>query len=190
MPPIKSILWVSAAILFCLVPLALMQTSGIASAGVSAGVRMVLEHTAFLLLLFVVGTATALLPRDAWVAVPIACLLLTSIGAVVAWPTAHPLPIPLLLIGLLGFGLLCGLQRQRMVLLVTLLSASLGFHMGYAFLTHLPANTAPLFTLCGVLCSMTLIFAIALAFGVTLLGDHEARVQAWQKRKLLRLLIG
>jgi len=166
---------------FGALPFLVVQPSALASAGLSLGFSAPLEHTPVLLMLAFMGLFAAMLPRDGLLLLPVAFSLMIVLGGLVMLEMHHhPVLRYFMLGGILCMGLLIGIAQEKMAVLMLLVMASLGFHLGGFYMGAVPPVASPLYYLFGVLMSLGLGFAISVAFGVTLIGDHEA---TWQRLK-------
>lgn len=175
----RFLVFVAVLFFLCAVPFLLVRASGMASAGLSAGFSAPLEQVTHLVLFLMVGVWASLLPREGLLLVPLSCLFMVLVGAALMLGSQqHHAMVQFLLGGVLCFGILCGLTRYKLTLLSVLFAGSFGFHMGMHYLGSVPSIASTLYYLLGIMLSVALILAIAVAFGVTLLGDHE---QFWLK---------
>lgn len=162
-------------------PFLIAQPTAALSAGLSLGFSAPLEHAALLMMIVVVGIAAALLPRDGLLLLPIAFTLMIMVGGALVLDVAHyPFLRYFILGAILCMGLLVGIAREKLTVLTLLILASLGFHLGGFFMQALPSIASPMYFLLGVLLSLGMVLAIAVAFGVTLFGDNEA---TWERIK-------
>lgn len=162
-------------------PFLIAQPTAALSAGLSLGFSAPLEHAALLMMIVVVGIAAALLPRDGLLLLPIAFTLMIMVGgALVLDVVQYPFLRYFILGAILCMGLLVGIAREKLTVLTLLILASLGFHLGGFFMQAVPSIASPMYFLLGVLLSLGMVLAIAVAFGVTLFGDNEA---AWERIK-------
>lgn len=162
-------------------PFLIAQPTAALSAGLSLGFSAPLEHAALLMMIVVVGIAAALLPRDGLLLLPIAFTLMIMVGgALVLDVIQYPFLRYFILGAILCMGLLVGIAREKLTVLTLLILASLGFHLGGFFMQSLPTIASPMYFLLGVLLSLGMVLAIAVAFGVTLFGDNEA---TWERIK-------
>jgi urease accessory protein len=162
-------------------PFLIAQPTAALSAGLSLGFSAPLEHAALLLMIVVVGIAAALLPRDGLLLLPIAFTLMIMVGGALVLDVAqYPFLRYFILGAILCMGLLVGIAHEKLTVLTLLILASLGFHLGGFFMQSLPSIASPMYFLLGVLLSLGMVLAIAVAFGVTLFGDNEA---AWERIK-------
>ncbi len=160
-------------------PFMITQPSAAASAGLSLGFAAPLDHIAVIVLLLLSGFAAALLPKDGLMMVPLGFAIMIMVGGMLMLPLAtFPFIRYFVLGAIICIGLLVGITRHKFTLFMSLIVGSLGFHLGGFYLSHVPHTAAPMYYLLGILFSLTLIFAISIAFGVTLFGDHE---QSWEK---------
>lgn len=170
-------------VMFILAALAIFvaQPIAAASAGLNLGFTAPLEHGPVLALIVLMGVAAALLPRDGLLLVPIAFTLMIMVGgALLLDVMQYPFLRYFILGAILCMGLLVGIAREKLTVLTLLVLASLGFHLGGYFMQTLPSIASPMYFLLGVLLSLGMVLAIAVAFGVTLFGDNEA---AWERIK-------
>ncbi len=162
-------------------PFLIAQPTAAASAGLSLGFSAPLNHVGVLLLLAMTGLAAALLPREGLMLLPIAFTLMTMVGgALVIEISQFPMLRYFILGAILCMALLVGIARDKLTVFCLLFLASLGFHLGGYFMQGVPLIAAPMYYLLGILLSLGMVLAIAVAFGVTLLGDNEA---LWEKLK-------
>ncbi len=171
-------------------PFLVLQPTAAASAGLSLGFSAPLGHWAVLGLLFASGMLAALLPRDGLVQMPLAFTLMIMLGGMLTLDVHQFPPIRYFVLGaVLCLSLLVGITRQKLTLLTIMLLASLGFHLGDYYMKTVPEIASPMYYLLGVLMSLSMVLAIAVAFGVTVFGDHEimwGRVKESRRFRLIR----
>lgn len=158
----------------CAMPFLLVQASGVASAGFSAGFRAPLEQPWLLAMFLTIGMVSAALPKDGFLLVPFGCMMAVLAGTSVIMVMYKAQAMQLFVIGgglLLLVSLLLSKGRLNQVMLI--IAASCGFHVGMHLVVAMPVIAAPLFYLLGLLLAITLLLAIAVAFGITLIGDRE-----------------
>ncbi len=156
-------------------PFLIAQPTAAASAGLSLGFSAPLEHASMLVMLVAVGVIAALLPRDGLLLMPIAFTLMIMVGGALVMEVSHYPGLRYFILGaILCMGLLVGIAREKLTVLMLLILASLGFHLGGFFMQSIPNIATPMYFLLGVLLSLGMVLAIAVAFGVTLFGDNEA----------------
>jgi urease accessory protein len=162
-------------------PFLVVQPTAAASAGLSLGFSAPLEHASMLVLLVVVGICAALLPRDGLMLLPVAFTLMIMVGGALSMDVANYPALRYFILGaILCMGLLVGIAREKLTVLTLLVLASLGFHLGGFYMYSVPSIATPMYYLMGVLLSLGMVLAIAVAFGVTLFGDNEA---VWERIK-------
>lgn len=177
----RFILFMVAVFLLGAFPFLVVQQSGAASAGLSAGFTAPLDNIPQLLLLLLLGLWASILPRDGMSIMPMSFLVMVLIGAALTLDVTQYIAIrQFILGGIICFGLVVGLARQKITVFSVMAAGSIGFHYGMGYLVEVPVIASPLYYLLGLMLSLALILAIAVAFGVTLLGDHE---QWWDKLK-------
>ena len=173
----------STMVLFILgaLPFLIAQPTAAAGAGLSLGFSAPLDHASLLVMLAVVGMGAALLPRDGLMLLPIAFTLMILVGGALVMDVAHYPSLRYFILGaILCMALLVGIAREKLTVLTVLILASLGFHLGGFFMQSVPEIATPMYYLMGVLVSLGMVLAIAVAFGVTLFGDNEA---TWERIK-------
>ena len=162
-------------------PFLIAQPSAVASAGLSLGFSAPLEHFSILGMLMLVGIGTSLLPRDGLLLMPVAFAVMIMLGGMLMLDVSHYPTLRYFMLGaMLCMGLMIGIAREKLTVLMLLILASVGFHLGGFYMAHVPIIASPIYYLLGVLLSLGLVLAISVAFGVTLLGDHET---AWNRLK-------
>lgn len=177
----RFIVFMVAVFLLGALPFLVVQPTGASSAGLSSGFTAPLDNIPQLLLLLLMGLWASLLPRDGMSTMPMGFLIMVLIGATLTLDVArYPALLQFLLGGILCFGFVVGLARTKVTVLSVMVAGSLGFHFGMGYLHAVPGIASPLYYLLGLMISLALILAIAVAFGVTLLGDHE---QWWERLK-------
>ncbi|MFZ4540445.1 MAG: HupE/UreJ family protein [Rickettsiales bacterium] len=162
-------------------PFLIAQPTAAASAGLSLGFSAPLEHGSILVMIVLVGMCAGLLPRDGLILMPIAFALMIMVGGALVLDVAHYQSLRYFILGAtLCMGLLVGIAREKLTVLTLLILASLGFHLGGFFMQHVPSIATPMYYLMGVLLSLGMVLAIAVAFAVTVFGDNEA---TWERIK-------
>ena len=112
---------------------------------------------------------------------PMGFLVMVLIGASLTFEVSHYAGLRQFILGaIICFGLVVGLARSKITVFSVMIAGSIGFHYGMGYLVNVPNIASPIYYLLGLLISLALILAIAVAFGVTLLGDHE---QWWETLK-------
>ncbi len=175
-------------------PFLIVQPTAATSAGLSLGFSAPFANAYVMGLVVLSGLAASLLPRDGLVQIGLAFALMVMVGGMVMLSREQFPFIRYFLLGaILCVGLLVGITRQKFTLLIVLLLASLGFHLGGFYLGQVPAIAAPMYYLLGVLLSLCLTMAISIAFGITLFGDHEVvweRLKQSPRTSFMRRLLG
>ncbi|MFZ4125309.1 MAG: HupE/UreJ family protein [Rickettsiales bacterium] len=185
----RFILFMVAVFLLGAFPFLVVQPTGAASAGLSAGFTAPLDHIPKLLLLLLLGVWSSILPKDGMMVMPLGFLVMVLIGAALTLDVAHYPALRQFILGaILCFGLIVGMARTKITVFSVLISASFGFHYGMNYLTMVPSIASPMYYLLGLMIALALILAIAVAFGVTLLGDHEQWWEKLQENPRLRFL--
>lgn len=177
----RFILVVVALFIFGMLPFLIAQPSAVASAGLSLGFSAPIEHKSVLAMLLLVGFFISLLPRDGLMLMPVAFTLMIMLGGATMLDMSHYQGLRYFMLGgVLCMGLLIGIAREKLTVLMLLVLASLGFHLGALYMGSVPPIASPIYYLLGVLLSLGLGLAISVAFGATLFGDHES---SWERIK-------
>lgn len=170
-----------ALFLFGALPFLIAQPSAAASAGLSLGFSAPIEHVGVLIMVVLVGLSAALLPRDGLLMIPIVFALMVVVGGSLELDISHFTALRYFILGaVLCMGLLVGIARDKLTVLMVMLLASLGFHVGGFFMASIPPIASPMYYLLGVLLSLSMALAITVAFGITLVGDNE---KWWERLK-------
>lgn len=176
------------AIILVALPFMVSEISGMASAGLSLGFTAPLGYISHVLLVLALGVAAAVLPREAVWLIPLATVSMVLAAACVVLIGALMQHVFMWLLGsVLAFGLACGLSNHKSVLFVVLCAGSFGFHMGMHYAAHLPSIAAPLYYVGGIMAAISMMFVIAISFGITLVGDHadlSERVSLFLEKRL------
>lgn len=167
-----------SAFLFLIIALLMvlgLQPTESARAGLSLGFTAPLEHPMMLVMLALVGISSALLPREGLLLLPISFTLMLLVGGAIMLNIGlYPALQYFILGAILCEALLVGIADEKLTVLMLLILASLGFQLGGFYMVQVPSIAAPMYYLIGVLVSLSMVLAIAVAFGVTLIGDNEA----------------
>lgn len=153
-----------------IVPLVLLQHSGIASAGLSRGVAAPMENTYHLLLFLTIGMWGAWLGRESVVLLPFATLLMLGLGVVVSMPDLPEQWREGLMIGIVQcYALTLGVMGRRYFLLGAALLGSLCFWIGGQYVPMRPEIAPPLYYLLGIALCGLLMTAIGTAIGMAVM---------------------
>jgi hydrogenase/urease accessory protein HupE len=161
--------------IFCLgaLPIIIAQPSGAASAGLSAGFALPLEHPVYVVLCVLLGLLASLIGRDGPVFIPAALLALLVMGHLLGLDMQlYPATPYMILASVLLVVLVAGILDRRAELMGVMLASSLGFQMGWHTIRLMPEIASPLYFLMGVMLSVLLITAVAISLGLTLFSDE------------------
>ena len=185
----RHIVILAAVLLLGTFPLLVLQPSGAASAGISAGFRFPLDSFPLLLLWAALGLWAALLPPEGMSVLPLGFLLLVFVAATLSLGVEQFPPLRYFLLGaILLFAFLVGMSRHKATILSIMLASSLGFHYGLTLGSAVPEGAAPLYFLLGAMLALAMILAIAVAFGVTAFSDHESWLERLKTTRIGRIL--
>lgn len=159
---------------FGALPFALVQPSGVASAGLASGFAVIIENPLHLLLFLVLGVIAPLLGRDAVVVMPVAILIMFLMGGLQLFDAEQLRMLPFFTLGgILIVALSLNLIRTKPALFAALVCCSIGFQMGMYYVRSVPEIAVPLFYLIGNALSIALIMGVATSLGLTLIGDEQ-----------------
>jgi hydrogenase/urease accessory protein HupE len=170
-------------------PMALLQMSSVASAALVEGFRLPLDSAWMMAGLLMLGLVCSALPQHGFMLTPLAFVLMLMVGACFWLGAEHYVLLPLFCAGgMVVFAMIVAVNQSRSNVAMLLLAAVWGMHAGGHVVAAVPAGTAPLPFVLGMMLACTLMLAIATAFGLTLLGDHEARWQRVRDHRLMQPL--
>ncbi len=162
-------------------PMIIIQPSGAASAGLSAGFTLPLEHPIYIGFAILLGLLASLTGRDGPIFIPATLMAMMVMGHAVEldkdqFPAAHYM----VLVSMLIVVLIAGVLDRKAELLGVLLAASIGFQLGANTSDMTPDIGVPLYFLIGVLLGTLLITCVAISLGLTLFSED------WKFGRMLR----
>lgn len=177
----KFILFFAGIFILGALPIVILQPSGAASAGLSAGFTLPMEHPIYVGFSVLLGLLASLIGRDGPIFMPITLIAMMVMGHAVEMDTTlFPDADRMVFISMLIVLLIAGVLNRKAELLGVLLAASLGFQLGAHTADMMPDIGVPLYFLIGVLLGVLLITAVAISLGLTLFSDD------WRVGRVLR----
>lgn len=168
----KFILFFASIFLLGALPMVILQPSGAASAGLSAGFTLPLEHPIYLGFSVMLGLLASLIGRDGPIFIPATLMAMMVMGHAVGLDQEQfPATPYMVLASMLIVVLIAGVLERKAELLGVLLAASLGFQLGANTRDMAPAIGVPLYFLIGVLLGVLLITSVAISLGLTLFSE-------------------
>lgn len=168
-------------------PLLLVQPSGAASAGLSAGFSAPVNHLFFMLLFIAIGVCAAALKRRGVLMLPLSVIVMLFIGASLEMnEQAYPFLRHYMLGAILLYAVAVSVVRTRAFLLCATVFGSFAFHLGGYYTNLLPEIAAPIYYLLGVMVCKILLMAIGVSMGVTLF-EGVGQVK-WRDRPIITSL--
>ncbi len=164
----------------------ILQPTGMASAGLSAGFTILIERFYHLIPLIIVGMIASFLRGFTVILLPLMFVLMYVIGSLVMMErSAYPMQ-PMFVFGAtMIFAVCMALIQTRIALVAAAAVASLAFHMGMYYAQLVPPIASPMYFLLGNILSLALILSTAVSFGLTLKGDiresQDARRRAYDE---------
>lgn len=153
-------------------PVAVVHTSGSASAGLSAGFLEVMDNVLHLLLVLPVGLMASWLRADGRVILPLCFLLMYLIGGMMEMDfVLYPMVKLFILGAILVFGLALSVADSRVFLGSAFVSASVAYHLGGWGMKALPTLASPLYFLIGQFLALVLALAISFSIGMLLFSE-------------------
>lgn len=155
-------------------PLLLVQPSGAASAGLSAGFSVPVQHIFFMLLFVGIGVWSTILGGAATVSLPVGITLMLLTGGLIGMDTEIvPSQNLVLLAAIMLFAVIASMIRSRLYLLSITVLGSIAFHVGHFYVSTMPALATPQYYLLGVLVANMLIMGIGISIGITVVDDMQ-----------------
>ena len=168
----KFILFFTSIFILGAMPMVILQPSGSASAGLSAGFTLPLEHPIYIGFSIALGLLASLIGRDGPIFIPATLMAMMVMGHAVGLDKANfPAAPYMILVSMLIVVLIAGILDRKAELLGVLLSASLGFQLGANTGDMAPDIGVPLYFLIGVLLGVLLITSVAISLGLTIFSD-------------------
>ncbi len=162
-------------------PMVIIQPSGAASAGLSAGFTLPLEHPIYVIFSIMLGLLASLIGRDAPIFIPATIMAMMVMGFCVdVGRNVLPAASLMILVSMLIVVLIAGVLERKGELLGVLLSASLGYQLGGNIHVMSPDIGVPLYFLIGALLGVLLLVAAAISLGLTLFSED------WKFGRILR----
>lgn len=153
-------------------PMVILQPSGAASAGLSAGFTLPLEHPIYIGFSILLGLMASLIGRDGPIFIPSTLMAMIVMGHATGLDKAlFPSAEYMVLVSMLIVVLIAGVLERKAELLGVLLSASLGFQLGANTGDMAPDIGVPLYFLIGVLLGVLLITSVAISLGLTVFSE-------------------
>ncbi len=154
-------------------PMVIIQPTGAASAGLSAGFALPLEHPIYIGLCVMLGLLAALIGGDGPIFIPLTLVTTLVMGHAVSLDEQlfPALPI-MILVCILMVIFIAGVLQRKAELLGVLIAASIGFQLGQNTGYMAPDIGMPLYFLIGVVLGVLLITATSISLGLTLFSDE------------------
>lgn len=153
-------------------PMVILQPSGAASAGLSAGFTLPLEHPIYIAFSVLLGLLASLIGRDGPIFIPATLISMIVMGHAVGLDKQHfPAAPYMVLTSMLIVVLIAGVLERKAELLGVLLAASLGFQLGANTGNMAPDIGVPLYFLIGVLLGVLLVTCAAISLGLTVFNE-------------------
>jgi hydrogenase/urease accessory protein HupE len=169
----KFILFFLGIFILGALPMVIIQPTGAASAGLSSGFALPLEHPIYIGLSVMLGLLAALIGRDGPIFIPVTLVAAMVMGHAVNMDKQVFPAIPIMiLVCLLIVIFIAGVLQRKAELLGVLLAASVGFQLGQNTGYMMPDIGMPLYFLIGVVLGVLLITATSISLGLTLFSDE------------------
>lgn len=156
-------------------PFLIMQPNGSSSAGLSAGFTFPIERVIHLMALLGLGVYASYVRGNAVLLMPLSFLFLFVVGMALSLGQQPYALLPMFAFGaVVLFSISLAITRSRRAIMGMVVVASSGFHFGMYYASFVPDIASPLYFLIGNILSISLIFATAVSFGLTMRNDKEA----------------
>lgn len=154
-------------------PLLLTQSLGTASAGITAGMMLPLNHIVHILVFFAVGILAAQLKAPSHSLLPAAFILMMALGVFIDLPDGTqeiPAEKFLVLGVILCFGLIANKMSITLFIASTALTSIIAFMLGSEYAEVIPHIAAPLYFLLGIMFSTVFVLLAGMCLGFTCSG--------------------
>lgn len=159
-------------------PLLLVQPSGVASAGLSAGFIQPVAHIHHAILLIGVGILAAYLGKEAVFMLPLAFLLMFIIGALLEIGVEAFPGLRIFILGaVLLFGIALNTTYNKVFIISVCVASSLAFHFGVNYISSMPQIASPLYFLIGIIINQILLLSTGVSLGLTIVGHVDGLFQ-------------
>ncbi len=171
----------AAIFLTAAIPLMLVQPSGVASAGLSAGFVAPLNNVYHLVLMMLVGLAGTLIGRAACVMLPICFMLMMLIGSSLT-PVFQQYPlIHFLLLGeILLFAIAVSVVGSRVYLVSVIFASAIAYELGTFYAKQIPDIAPPLYFLLGNQVCVVLLLATGVSLGYSIAPEIKIIFQKFR----------
>ena len=153
-------------------PLVVVQSSGIASVGLSSGFVAPLNNIYHLAVMIGFGLLGTMMGGAAALMLPTAFILMMTIGAMIDPVLLLYPPMRYFLLGaILLFAVAVSLAGTRMFLLAVAVSSSVAFQLGGFYIAQVPEIATPLYYLLGVMMCVILLLATGVSLGYSISSE-------------------
>jgi hydrogenase/urease accessory protein HupE len=160
-------------------PLLLVQPSGAASAGLSAGFSAPVQHILFMLVFVAIGVWATVLGGYATVGLPLGVTLMLLTGGMLAMNNDIIIDMKLLVLAaIMLFAVIASMIRSRLYLLSITVLGSVAFQLGNYYVATMPPLATPQYYVLGVMVSNMLIMGIGICIGITVVDDMQKWIDA------------
>ncbi len=159
--------------MLCIValPFIVAFTSGVASAGITAGLQVPIEQKPWMYVLF--GVAAVMLGRRGMVILPITCLCMTTLGQLHAAGGAYAMLDTVAYGALIIFAAAATMARSVLVVIGMAAVGGFSYFTGAGFLPQAPELGYNLYFLLGNLSAIALMLLSAMSFTFTLTWRNQ-----------------
>ncbi len=165
-------------------PLLLVQPSGAASAGLSAGFAAPVQHIPFMLLFVAMGMWATILGGYAVGALPLAVIAMLFVGGLTQTGDAlFPFFEQSLLCAVVIFALMISMVRSKLFVLSSLLLSVAAFYIGSYYMSDVSQASLSAYYLGGVVISHLLILAIGICIGITVVDDMQSWIAKMREKR-------
>lgn len=149
-------------------PALLLQASGITNASLISGFMLPIEHLLHAPLLLIIGCIAAWLGREMLVLLPLCCLIMLALGAILhVENTMFPAVQAYSAGAILLFAFITSMMQHKASMFSVVPVGLWAYFSGGNYFTHLPEGIQPVFYLLGMIMSAGLLMAIGVALAIT-----------------------
>ncbi len=156
------------ALLIAATPFLVLQASGVTSASLITGFMLPFEHLLHAPLLLIIGCIAAWLGREMLVLLPLCCLIMLALGAILhvensMFPAVQAYSAGAILL----FAFATSMMRHKASMFSVVPVGLWGYFSGGSYFMHPPEGMQPVFCLQGMIMSAGLLMAIGVALAIT-----------------------
>jgi hydrogenase/urease accessory protein HupE len=165
-------------------PLLLVQPSGAASAGLSAGFASPVQHIPFMLMFVLIGMWATILGGYATGALPVGVVTMLFIGGLISMDAVQfPYLKQSFITAIVLYAVTASMVRSKLYLMSSLILGVLSFYLGGYYISSVPQSATTAYYLAGIVISNLLILAIGICIGITVVDDMQGWIAKMREKR-------